>query len=550
MEVVAILSRISTCPSESLESEVVEFKEYRDVAALNNSKELSDEVVAFANAGGGTIIVGVRDSSNIRDGDWASQLVGFPTCDLIELRDRLLGRVNPRGIAIQVDSIEYEGKNYLGIKVPKYRGGLVATTSGKVHIRDGRSSRPMSPGEIEHAVKTLPTFDWSSEEVLLDPNAALDMHSVEVAKSAFAGLRKLSDLSTSNFLEAIGVTKHGVLTKGGVLFLGRADVIESVVGLFEFRFSWKTKAGDLLINDVWSGCLWEAINRAKAHFDFCNRFKEFEWEGVKHFVPMLDSVAFHEAFLNALVHRDYSQDGMVSVDYHGTKMCISSPGSFYGGVTSDNIFKHQPRHRNKALARILMAFNLVDRAGMGVRRISQRSLMYGRKFPNFRDKGGVIEVSMDAEYMRSTVFVIAQRQPGYGLSELLVLNSVYGQEGVPVSDIEAQLAVLSDEPWQELCRIVEEVKYVELCGTREGVLVRVKKRYADLFEVSKHSKSARVSDKLIALYKYLRKHDSASNADLSVVLEYAHSSQTSAFLRQTKFVQREGDGPAAVWRLV
>lgn len=65
------------------------------------------------------------------------------------------------------------------------------------------------------------------------------------------------------------------------------------------------------------------------------------------------------------MHRDYSVDGMISVTYFGEELRIHSPGAFFGGVTSDNIARHEPRHRNKNLARILMTHDLVDRAGIG-----------------------------------------------------------------------------------------------------------------------------------------------------------------------------------------
>lgn len=549
IDLAQLLEGIKKYPSESFESESIEFKEYRDVEALNNSKDLSDEVVAFANGDGGTIVVGVRDSSNVKSNDWPSQLVGFPVCDGIVVRDRLLGRIAPR-VPIAVEQQTYDGKNYLLIDVPPNKGGLVATTSGKVHVRDGRSSRPMTPLEIESAVKALPSYDWSSEVVALDPSEALNAVWVESGRKKLSEIRKLTNLTTPNFLEAVGATKGGVLTKGGLLLFGIQDVIESVIGTFEFRFSWKTKSGGLLLNDVWSGCLWEAIERSNHHFEHCNSFQEFDWKGVKHLVPMLDQVAFHEAFLNALVHRDYSKDGMVSVDYQDSKMCITSPGLFYGGVTAENIFKHQPRHRNKALARMLMTFNFVDRAGMGVRRMSQRSLIYGRKFPKFRERGDVIEVTMDAEFLRGAIFVIAQGSSAdYGVVELLVLNSVYGCSGMSVAAILDQISVLSDDAWDDLCKVMEGLRFVEFCASRDAVVIRVKNKYAVMFQVSKQIRPSRVSEKLIALYFYLKKHELASNADLCGLLGYAHSSQTSDFLRKTKFVKREGGGPAAVWKL-
>src|SRR5688572_25527962 len=102
---------------------------------------------------------------------------------------------------------------------------------------------------------------------------------------------------------------------------------------------------------------------------------------------------------------------MVSTTYAQGRLTISSPGTFYGGITAENIRLHQPRHRNKALAKILMAHHLVDRAGMGVLRMSIGSLKYGRSLPEFREAHESVEVSMQAEYLRAAIAVISLDNP-------------------------------------------------------------------------------------------------------------------------------------------
>lgn len=545
-----IFDKLRHYPSESLESETLEFKEYRDVNSLHGSKELADEVVALANLKGGKIIIGVADSSNIKNENWPSQLKGFPECDCLEVQERIKGKLNPR-ISLAVKQTKYDGKNYLVINVPKHDKSLVATTSGKFHIRDGRSSRPMTPHEIESAVKALPAYDWSMDTIQISTSDALDANFVADAKERYSYLRKLKELSDDNFFESVGITSNGQLTKGGLLFLGKKPIIEKEIGIYEFRFSWKTKSGELKKNDVWNGCLWEAIIRAKSHFDACNTNSEFEWKGVIHRFPALDSVAFHEAFLNAIAHRDYSKEGMVSIDYSQKKMTITSPGGFYGGVTPNNIFKHQPRHRNRSLAKILMTYELVDRAGMGVKRISLRSLKYGRNFPKFAEIDDSVQVTMGADSLRGGVFIISETlKDDCGLAELMVLNCIYGVDRAPIAEAEEKISIFSDSPWDELISAVDTLKrYADLSGDRDDIYIKAKTIYHDLFDITKKPKSSKVSEKLIKLYKYLKENRSASNSDLCVVLGYAHSSQTSGFLAKTTFVMREGSGKKAVWKL-
>lgn len=90
-----IIAACKVTPSESIESEEIEFKQYRDIQALNNAKDLAEEVSALSNFRGGIIIIGIKDSSNVINQNWLSQLVGFEQGDVIEIEQRLKGKLKP-----------------------------------------------------------------------------------------------------------------------------------------------------------------------------------------------------------------------------------------------------------------------------------------------------------------------------------------------------------------------------------------------------------------------------------------------------------------------
>ena len=80
-DILTILSRVKAEPSDKIESETIEFKEFSSESALHNSKELAEEICALANCQGGVLIVGVKDTSNLQGDDWNKQLIGFQEID-------------------------------------------------------------------------------------------------------------------------------------------------------------------------------------------------------------------------------------------------------------------------------------------------------------------------------------------------------------------------------------------------------------------------------------------------------------------------------------
>ena len=236
-----LLEKLKTTASERLESETIEFKGYQDSKSLfNSSNELVEEIVAMANRKGGLIIIGVLDSSNV-SGLWSSQLSGFENVDSIEVSDRLKGKIKPN-IDIQIENYQYENKNYLIIKIPLRRDLIFSTSSGKYYIRDNRESRPMAPHEIENHIKSLQSYDWSAQVIELPIKESIDQVALQEAKKDYLIKRDIEEpISDEQFFESLGITKNGLLTKSGLLFLGKPDLIKQHLGNHEIRFSWKKK---------------------------------------------------------------------------------------------------------------------------------------------------------------------------------------------------------------------------------------------------------------------------------------------------------------------
>ncbi len=155
--------------------------------------------------------------------------------------------------------------------------------------------------------------------------------------------------------------------------------------------------------------------------------------GLFHFeIPDFPKTVYREAFLNALVHRDYAGHGPVYLRHFQNRLEISNPGGFFGGVNVNNILGHEPATRNRLLAEILQKIRLVERAGMGVKRMYHIMLSYGKEPPDYEANPDYVRVTLRSGRTESSAgvdesfarFVANEQKEGreLNLHDLLVLT--------------------------------------------------------------------------------------------------------------------------------
>jgi ATP-dependent DNA helicase RecG len=176
-------------------------------------------------------------------------------------------------------------------------------------------------------------------------------------------------------------------------------------------------------------------------------------------VPSYDSRAFREAFVNALVHRDYTRLGASLVRWESEAIVISNPGGFIEGVTLENLLVVEPRPRNPLLADAVKRIGLAERTGRGVDLIFQGLLRYGRPPPDYGRS--------DAH---SVVVVLAGGAADVGLLRLIVEEENRRNTALPVEAVIA-LARLRRERRLSTPRLARAIQRDE--SAARGVLERL-----------------------------------------------------------------------------
>lgn len=121
-------------------------------------------------------------------------------------------------------------------------------------------------------------------------------------------------------------------------------------------------------------------------------------------------VALREAIVNAVCHRDYSDNSDIQLKIHEDRLTIWSPGGLPHGVTLSELFdpNHSSKPRNKLIAQVFYEVELIERYGSGIGRMLSACEAAGLPPPQFEEKfGGFLVI-----FQRDAVTVESLRQLG------------------------------------------------------------------------------------------------------------------------------------------
>ncbi len=326
------------------ESQKVEFK-------VKVKEGFNEEICAFANSGGGYIIIGVDDKGNI---------VG---CNPRKEKEKISGFFQSLSPVpkFEMEEFEINGKKILVLKV--YPTEYICTTAGRVYIRMGTKKRYLDFYEIARI---------GAEKLLISPDSFITEVGVENISEKclryFERKRRERGLETEDiieYLEKIGVIRKGKLSFAGVLFFleNPQEYYPHTFLRYIYGEEWKRFDGPIwkIIDDT-EKFLLKRFSRISFTIGFERRdYLEYPIRAVR------------EAITNALVHRNYLIFSEVFVKHERDKLIISNPGGFPPGVTPE---RPRPVPRNPLLYELLFQVGYIERQGIGIEMIKKECLKH------------------------------------------------------------------------------------------------------------------------------------------------------------------------------
>jgi len=356
--------------------------------------ELAQVIVAFANALGGTVVVGMDDQGRVH-GDAVEDLEpvlnrALQMCepplrppDLPELQTEEVANEQVATITVRPTAYRVAARGY-GVLV---RSG---TTNKRVAVAQAEAVRPRAPGFEEEVVPgaTLDDLDESIIEeyqrnhIRRGPRGE-SFSRLELLRDA--GALDPTGAPTNSGLLLFGKYPHRFLPQVGVILVRfKGTSVREAVATTERYLRRVEIVGPAarLVERTWE-VLFEEIQQ-QPQVKGLKRQETFDY-------PV---EAVREAVVNAICHRDYSITGQrIEIRLFDDRMEIISPGGLPGHMTLDNILEEH-YSRNPRLVRGLYYWGYIEELGQGVDIMYEAMRREHHPTPEFRDTGRNFTVTL------------------------------------------------------------------------------------------------------------------------------------------------------------
>jgi ATP-dependent DNA helicase RecG len=417
---------------------------------------------------------------------------------------------------------------------------------------------PLDPDAFERRLVATGAIDWSAEPIEGLSRDALNPVEIARLRNTLRALRPQSDLlslSDDDLLNAIGALSEGQVTRAGLLLVGQRDVLARLLPQHEVIYLYEPTATTIGFRDDLKAPLLYVLERLSEHIQHPERNPVQTLHlGLFHIpIPAYPEESFREAILNALIHRDYLEQGSVYVHHRPHGMVISSPGGFIGGITPDNILHHEPKARNRLLAEIFQKIGLVERAGIGRRRIFIPTLAYGKRTPLYEaDEHTVVLTLFNGSYDESSATFVARRQregQEFDLDDLLLLSYLRSHTEIDVATA-SRLCQRSPETMHDILEglALRPNSWLERRGRKKGVTYHLSRNAAS--ELLTKATYTRMRDIDAVRYPeliraFIEQHGSINNKECRELLGLGDSSsavvKASNLLRSLNFLDPYGE---------
>ncbi len=340
-------------------------------------------ISGFANAQGGTLIIGKNDKGKVIGVANAQKLLEYiPN----KIKDIL-------GIIVDVNLRVEQGRELIEIVVEPYP--YPVSYKDEYHYRSGSTKQELKGAALDRFLLRKQGKTWDGVPV---PRVSLSDFKEEAfqifrAKASRSGRMSEEVLADSNasLIENLNL-REGDYLKRAALLLFHHDPEKWVVGACIKIGYFRTDA-DLLYQDEIHGSLF--VQAEKAMDLLLTKYLKaaISYEGITRAERFpFPKAALREALLNAIVHKDYSGGSPIQISVYEDRIYFWNDGLLPENWTVAQLLaKHASRPFNPLIANAFFRAGMIESWGRGIEKINRECEAAGVPLPEYRtDASGLM----------------------------------------------------------------------------------------------------------------------------------------------------------------
>ena len=438
--------------------------QYYDVkSARKKPSELSDIVSAYANAEGGTVVIGISDKTrrvegvNAQGEEKINNILNLP-------KDCCIPMPEYRHEFVDITNDAGKPDRLILLHIKPSIDKVITTTKDEVYLRIGDKTRKLTFEEIRQLEYEKGVAHYEEEVCPYATMEDLDPELLDAYREKIGAVHQTNEqvLRARQFI----VKRHDedALTNAAVLLFGK-----NVRGFFphcRIRYikvdgtSMRTGAEFNVVKDRnFDLPLLRLIPEAKRFIsDQLEERTTLESDGRFHTYPEYPEFAWVESITNAVCHRQWGLRGdYIIVAKYDDRLEIKSPGRLPNIVTVDNIFTTRFA-RNPLISRVLTEMELVRELNEGIPRVFREMKEAGLPEPKIVETAANVTV------------ILYNGKAAAGNSQTTESATQTSTQKTTLTTTQRVLELMEKDPYITIDQIAASIGI-----TRDGVNYQIKK---------------------------------------------------------------------------
>lgn len=362
------------------ESQNIEYKEsWRD--------EYLKWICGFANAGGGTIYVGVNDNKEIIGVDNSKRLME-------DIPNKIVTHL---GIVADVNLL-HEGKmDYIEIIVEP--SNIPIAYKGIYHYRSGSTKQELRGTALQQFILKKMGRSWDdigNDRATIDD---IDRKAIDYFLRKGIEAQRIPEdqreASTKDILDSLGlIDNDGLLKNAAILLFGKNPLRFFPSIAFKIGRFGKNEA-DLMFQDVIDGNVIQMADRVMQILQGKYLVSPVSFEGMQRYETLeIPKEALREILYNAIAHKDYTGPD-IQMHVYDDHLEIWNEGELPLGYTEETLMgRHSSKPRNRNIANAMFKAGFIDTWGRGYMKIREGFEAAGIPMPKVQNFCGGVQVTV------------------------------------------------------------------------------------------------------------------------------------------------------------